>query len=46
MYHFALSELVQAVSAIGDSTARELLDMMIDGRRLRGVSDLPFDLVI
>ncbi len=44
IYHFALRELVEAV-ADSDSDA-ELLDTLMSGRRLRDISDLPFDLAI
>jgi hypothetical protein len=46
VYHFALHELVQAVKATGNEAAQEMLEMMIDGRRLRDISDLPFDLAV
>lgn len=46
VYHFALQELVNAVREAGDSTSKELLETMIQGRRLRDISDLPFDLVV
>jgi hypothetical protein len=46
VYHFALHELVEAVKATNDETAIETLGMMIDGRRLRDISDLPFDLAV
>ncbi len=42
IYHFALRELKDSVSA-GDSDS-DLLDTLVKGRRLRDVSDLPFDL--
>ena len=42
IYHFALRELEAAV-ADSDSDA-ELLDTLVTGRRLRDISDLPFDL--
>ncbi len=42
VYHFALRELTAAV-ANNDSDA-ELLDTLVTGRRLRDISDLPFDL--
>jgi len=44
IYHFALRELTEAASN-NDSDA-ELLDTLITGRRLRDISDLPFDLAI
>ncbi len=46
VYHFALPELRQAISELGEISANEMLDMMINGRRLRDISDLPFDLAI
>ena len=44
VYHFALPELVAAVTAAGRDDVIELLDMMIEGRRLKDISDLPLDL--
>ena len=44
IYHFALRELVEAV-ADNDSDS-DLLDTLVSGRRLRDISDLPFDLAI
>lgn len=45
-YHFALPELKAAVTKTGSSEQLELLMAMIDGRRLRDISDLPLDLII
>lgn len=44
VYHFALPELVKAVEALDYPDAREMLDIMMTGRRLRDISDLPLDL--
>ena len=44
VYHFALPELVKAVTELDLPDAREMLDIMILGRRLRDISDLPLDL--
>ena len=44
VYHFALRELTEAASK-SDSDS-ELLETMVKGRRLRDISDLPFDLAI
>ena len=44
IYHFALRELIGAASD-SDSDA-ELLGTLVTGRRLRDISDLPFDLAI
>ena len=46
VYHFALYELREAIDACGFEDALELLDSMIDGRRLRDISDLPLDLAV
>lgn len=45
VYHFALHELRVALNAEGSEDRLELLDMMISGKRLRDISDLPLDLV-
>ncbi|MCT1458638.1 NgoMIV family type II restriction endonuclease [Aestuariimicrobium sp. p3-SID1156] len=46
VYHFALNELVAAVSDLGSDDSRELLQIMIEGQRLKDISDLPLDLTI
>ena len=46
VYHFALPELKRVVDRVGSEASRHMLDAMIDGRRLRDISDLPFDLAI
>lgn len=46
VYHFALNELEHAVSVMNDESQLEMLNMLIDGRRLRDISDLPLDLAI
>lgn len=46
VYHFALPELVDAVTQLGQSEAIALLNIMIEGRRLRDIADLPLDLSI
>ncbi len=45
VYHFALPELLDAVSDVSEDQL-EMLHGMVDGRRLRDISDLPFDLAI
>lgn len=45
VYHFALDELHAALSDRHRADALELLDMMIEGQRLRDIADLPLDLV-
>lgn len=44
-YHFALHELIEAAQQVNISQF-ELLQMMVDGNRLRDISDLPFDLIL
>lgn len=46
VYHFALPELVRAVDEVGAEDAKEMLSILIDGKRLRDISDLPLDLAI
>lgn len=46
VYHFALPELEESVAEAGFDDSRELLSTMIDGKRLKDISDLPLDLVI
>lgn len=46
VYHFALPELLNAVQAIGDATSKDLLDTMMNGKRLKDISDMPLDLAI
>ena len=46
VYHFALDELAQTVAASTYHDAKELLDIMIDGKRLKDISDLPLDLAV
>jgi hypothetical protein len=46
VYHFALEELHKAVASIPNQDQLDMLDTMIQGHRLRDISDLPFDLAI
>lgn len=46
VYHFALPELKQAIDTLGYTDQLDMLEMLIEGRRLRDISDLPFDLAI
>lgn len=45
VYHFALSELVEVLKE-QDRETLELVETMIEGKRLRDIADLPLDLVI
>lgn len=44
VYHFALDELKKGIENIRNEDQLDMLNMMIEGRRLRDISDLPFDL--
>ena len=46
VYHIALPELQKAADDFGNEAVLEELDILINGKRLRDISDLPFDLVI
>lgn len=46
IYHFALPELVAAVEESDYHDARDSLQIMISGRRLRDIADLPLDLAV
>lgn len=46
VYHFALYELREALVENNREGLLELLDMMVEGKRLRDISDLPLDLVV
>jgi len=46
VYHMALYELGESVEEAGDETLSEMLNLLVDGKRLRDISDLPFDLAI
>lgn len=57
VYHLALGEMIEATEAYVETTskgrarheavrARTLLNTLVDGRRLKDIADLPFDLAI
>lgn len=46
VYHFALHELMDAVDPAVDPVGAELMHTMVQGRRLRDISDLPLDLAV
>lgn len=46
VYHFALHEMRSAIEEIDNEDQMDMLNIMIDGKRLRDVSDLPFDLAL
>ncbi|HEX2911219.1 MAG TPA: NgoMIV family type II restriction endonuclease, partial [Chloroflexia bacterium] len=45
-YHGALYELLEAVRETGREDSLELIETLVEGRRLRDISDLPLDLAI
>lgn len=46
VYHFALPELQAAIAGIDNEDQLDMLKTLTEGRRLRDISDLPFDLAI
>jgi hypothetical protein len=46
VYHFALPELMAAVEQLGHGDSVESLSIMVTGKRLKDISDLPLDLAI
>ncbi len=46
VYHFALPELIQAIRQVDNEDQMDMLHTLVQGRRLRDISDLPFDLAI
>lgn len=46
VYHFARPELKATIEKADNRDQLDMLLMMIEGRRLRDISDLPFDLAI
>lgn len=46
VYHFALPELIEAVHLSGNDEAVSMLGILLDGKRLRDIADLPLDLAV
>ncbi len=46
LYHVALQELIQAVDDLDFPDAKDMLETMISGRRIRDITDLPLDLAV
>jgi hypothetical protein len=46
VYHFALAELFDTLQELQNEDQLDMLNIMVEGRRLRDISDLPFDLAI
>ncbi len=45
VYHMALMELASSVKESGNEDQQDMPDTLTTGKRLRDISDLPFDLV-
>ena len=46
VYHIALPELQDSITELKNEDQLDMLQTLIDGKRLRDISDLPFDLAI
>ncbi len=46
VYHFTLPELIETIQEVGSPDGAELVQMMVEGRRLKDIADLPLDLAI
>jgi len=46
VYHIALPELQIAAETYGNPAVLDILNTLVNGRRLRDISDLPLDLVV
>lgn len=46
VYHFAFYELMQAVNEVGSKDAKEILEILVQGKRLKDISDLSLDLAV
>lgn len=46
VYHFALPELIASVDKLGIEDSMHLVRIMVDGKRLKDIADLPLDLAV
>ncbi len=46
VYHFALPELIEAIALAENEDQLDMLKVLVDGKRLRDISDIPFDLAV
>ncbi len=46
VYHFALLELRETLEELELSDAQEMLEIMVGGKRLKDIADLPLDLAV
>ena len=46
VYHFALSELRETLEELAAADSKEMFDIMVSGKRLKDIADLPLDLAV
>lgn len=46
VYHFALPELISTVEELGAEDTMHLVNIMVEGKRLKDIADLPLDLAV
>jgi hypothetical protein len=46
VYHFALPELIAGVQSLGIEDSANMVRIMVEGKRLKDISDLPLDLAV
>jgi hypothetical protein len=46
VYHIALLELERAAASLNNPAITDMLEILVEGKRLRDISDLPFDLSV
>ena len=46
VYHFALLELKETIEELNFLDAKDMLNIMVDGKRLKDIADLPLDLAV
>jgi hypothetical protein len=46
VYHFALPELIATVDELDIPDSQEMVRIMVEGKRLKDISDLPLDLAV
>lgn len=46
LYHFALYELIEAINKTQAEDSIELINILVEGKRLKDISDLPLDLSV
>ncbi|MBR3326026.1 MAG: hypothetical protein IKG22_01710 [Atopobiaceae bacterium] len=46
VYHFALTEWMEAIEKTGNDVAVDMMHTLVLGKRLKDISDLPLDLAV